>query len=201
METEVGLFSENAVRRAGLTDVFMRAGFLVRAFHVPVLLQHERLVRRAAAMIVDLHMERHAPGEVIATIREAMPGMPRFVVGSQLQFSSLEPGEARLLAEGDERPHRLADSLRRALVEGDAECLRTKPNGDGSPFEHLTPRQRDVLRWLAVGSDNLKIAAELGVGERAVKLHVTSLLKRFALDNRTELALLAWRAGFRPPND
>ncbi len=198
MSTEVGLFSENAVRRAGLTDVFMRAGFNVRAFHVPVLLQHERLVRRAAAMVVDLHMERQAAVEVLATIREAMPNVRRFVIGNHLQFAALPPGEARLLADGDESPDRIAECLHHSLVEGDDSCLQATVAG--SPLEHLTPRQRDVMRWLAVGSDNLKIAAELGVGERAVKLHVTTLLKRFALDNRTELALMAWRAGFRPPN-
>jgi DNA-binding NarL/FixJ family response regulator len=62
----------------------------------------------------------------------------------------------------------------------------------------LTPRQRDVLRWLADGLDNKAIGRRLGVGERAVKAHVTALLSEFELDNRTQLALLASRAGYRP---
>ncbi|HVG63859.1 MAG TPA: response regulator transcription factor [Hyalangium sp.] len=64
----------------------------------------------------------------------------------------------------------------------------------------LTPRQRDVLGFLATGSDNLKIAANLGISERAVKAHVSALLSRFNAENRTELAVLACRAGLRPPH-
>ena len=62
----------------------------------------------------------------------------------------------------------------------------------------LTPRQRDVLGFLSTGSDNLKIAANLGISERAVKAHVSALLSIFTAENRTELAVLACRAGLRP---
>ncbi|MBN1210924.1 MAG: response regulator transcription factor [Myxococcaceae bacterium] len=63
----------------------------------------------------------------------------------------------------------------------------------------MTPRQRDVLGHLSTGSDNLKIAAHLGISERAVKAHVSALLSLFNAENRTELAVLACRAGMRPP--
>lgn len=63
----------------------------------------------------------------------------------------------------------------------------------------LTPRQREVLGFLATGSDNLKIAAHLGISERAVKAHVSALLSLFRAENRTELAVIACRAGLRAP--
>jgi two-component system nitrate/nitrite response regulator NarL len=56
-----------------------------------------------------------------------------------------------------------------------------------------------VLGHLSTGSDNLKIAAHLGISERAVKAHVSALLSVFSAENRTELAVLACRAGVRPP--
>ena len=65
-------------------------------------------------------------------------------------------------------------------------------------WSSLTPRQREVLRWLAQGLDNKTIGRHLGVGERAVKAHVTALLAEFDLGNRTQLALLASKAGYRP---
>ncbi|MFT3693146.1 MAG: helix-turn-helix transcriptional regulator [Kofleriaceae bacterium] len=65
-------------------------------------------------------------------------------------------------------------------------------------WQRITPRQRLVMKLLAVGNDNRSIANRMGVGERAIKAHVSGLLALFGLDNRTELALLAADAGLRP---
>lgn len=65
-------------------------------------------------------------------------------------------------------------------------------------WQRITPRQRAVMKLLAVGNDNRSIATRMGVGERAIKAHVSALLALFGLDNRTELALLAADAGVRP---
>ena len=65
-------------------------------------------------------------------------------------------------------------------------------------WSRVTPRQRAVMANLAVGRDNRSIAHELGVGERAVKAHVSALLAMFGLDHRTELALMAAGAGLQP---
>lgn len=51
----------------------------------------------------------------------------------------------------------------------------------------LTPRQRDVLRLIARGHSNGSIAAHLGVGERAIELHVTVLLDRAQSPSRAGL--------------
>jgi DNA-binding NarL/FixJ family response regulator len=62
----------------------------------------------------------------------------------------------------------------------------------------LTPRQRQVLGLLGCGVENSKIALSLGISERAIKTHVSALLESFHANNRTELALIACRAGFAP---
>jgi DNA-binding NarL/FixJ family response regulator len=54
----------------------------------------------------------------------------------------------------------------------------------------LTPRERHVLACLATGADNLKIAAMLGITERTVRAHVSSLYRKLQRENRAELALL-----------
>lgn len=51
----------------------------------------------------------------------------------------------------------------------------------------LTPRQRQVLELIVAGHTNAAIALQLQVGERAVELHVTALLDRFAVANRASL--------------
>lgn len=59
----------------------------------------------------------------------------------------------------------------------------------------LTPREREVLEALARGLGNKQIAAELGVSERTVKFHVSSLFVKLGAGNRTEVVTIGARAG------
>jgi len=66
----------------------------------------------------------------------------------------------------------------------------------------LTPREREVLDALARGLGNKQIAVQLGVSERTVKFHVSSLFEKLGAGNRTEAVTIAVRAGLvemRPP--
>jgi DNA-binding NarL/FixJ family response regulator len=59
----------------------------------------------------------------------------------------------------------------------------------------LTPREHDVLEALARGLGNKQIAAQLGVSERTVKFHVSSLFGKLGAGNRTEAVTIAARTG------
>ncbi|MFI0481322.1 response regulator [Actinomadura sp. 9N215] len=59
----------------------------------------------------------------------------------------------------------------------------------------LTPRENDVVLAIARGRSNAEIAAELFMGVATVKAHVSSVLTKLDLDNRTQIALLAHDAG------
>lgn len=58
-----------------------------------------------------------------------------------------------------------------------------------------TQRQREVLSLVASGQPNKRIASELGIAERTVKLHVTALLDTLGARNRTHLVAVARQAG------
>ncbi len=55
----------------------------------------------------------------------------------------------------------------------------------------LTPRERDVLRWIGIGATNRQIGEQLYISETTVKTHVTHLLNRLNLKNRSQLAIYA----------
>jgi DNA-binding NarL/FixJ family response regulator len=59
----------------------------------------------------------------------------------------------------------------------------------------LTPRESDVLRLVAEGYANKKIAAELGISERTARTHVSNILAKLGLTSRTQAALWAARLG------
>lgn len=63
----------------------------------------------------------------------------------------------------------------------------------------LSPRERDVLRHVASGRDNLTIAAHLGISERTVKTHVSALYRKLAQENRAQLALLGAAGSYPLP--
>ena len=55
----------------------------------------------------------------------------------------------------------------------------------------LTPREKDVLRWIGIGATNRQIGEQLYISETTVKTHVTHLLNRLNLKNRSQLAIYA----------
>jgi len=67
------------------------------------------------------------------------------------------------------------------------------------PLERLTPRERDVLELIARGFPNKQIARELGLAEKTVKAHVGHVLAKLGVDDRTQAAVLAVRAGVVGP--
>jgi DNA-binding NarL/FixJ family response regulator len=62
-------------------------------------------------------------------------------------------------------------------------------------IDQLTPREREVLRLIAEGLSNKRIARELGVAEKTVKTHVGHVLAKLELSDRTQAALYAVREG------
>jgi two-component system nitrate/nitrite response regulator NarL len=57
----------------------------------------------------------------------------------------------------------------------------------------LTPREMDVLQLLALGLHNKHIAARLHVNERTIKYHVSAILSKLEVSNRTEAVTEAAR--------
>ena len=62
----------------------------------------------------------------------------------------------------------------------------------------LSQRETEVLRLLAHGSANKQIARDLGIAEKTVKTHVSSILGKLGLRSRTQAALYAGRVGLVP---
>ncbi len=87
------------------------------------------------------------------------------------------------------------------LALGAAASLRDGPAGrDGTPgrdgaMDTLTPREREVLSHLTEGRSNREIARTLGVAEKTVKAHVSAILAKLGVQDRTQAAVLAVRHG------
>jgi DNA-binding NarL/FixJ family response regulator len=76
-----------------------------------------------------------------------------------------------------------------------AELSRLGASPRGSDLDKLSDRERDVLRLIARGASNKEIAAALFVTEGTIKNHVTSILAKLEVNDRTQAALRARELG------
>ena len=82
---------------------------------------------------------------------------------------------------------RLHPNVARRLMEE----VSTHAANPRSQIPDITDREMEVLRLIANGRSNREIAAELVLSEKTVKTHVSSLLGKLELNDRTQLAIYA----------
>jgi DNA-binding NarL/FixJ family response regulator len=66
----------------------------------------------------------------------------------------------------------------------------------GEPFQPLSKREMEVLTYVTQGLSNKEIAASLGISHQTVKNHVTAILRKLGVDDRTQAAIYALRRGW-----
>ncbi len=164
-------------------------------------------VRLAATLspdvvVMDLVMPRLDGIEAIRQIQAAGSGAKVIVLTSfaddQKVFAAVRAGAAGYLLK-DVRPQELIDGIR-TVMRGEALLnpavaakLMQEFAQEARPAaaQMLTEREMDVLRLIARGRSNKEIALDLGVAEKTVKTHVSNILGKLHLADRTQAALYA----------
>jgi NarL family two-component system response regulator LiaR len=162
-------------------------------------------------VLLDLAMPRLDGVAALPRLREVAPAARVIVLTSfgedERLFAALRAGAAGFLLK-DSEPADLVRAIRTAhagqaplspavasrVVEEIAHGGERTPQAD-----ELTPREREVLNLIARGRSNKRIALELGVAEKTVKTHVSHLLAKLGLSDRTQAALYAVREGLAGP--
>jgi DNA-binding NarL/FixJ family response regulator len=116
-------------------------------------------------------------------------------------FAALRGGAAGYLLK-DVQPAELVRAIRSAHAGESplSPAIATRvveevAQGAVSAHDDLTPRELDVLTLIARGRSNKVIARELGVAEKTVKTHVSHILAKLGVSDRTQAALYAVKQG------
>jgi DNA-binding NarL/FixJ family response regulator len=162
----------------------------------------QALATKPDVILLDLKMPGVDGVEAIKRLREAGSAAKVLVVTSFTDAPSVLPairaGAAGCVAK-DVDPAALANAIRTVhaghvvLPPAIAAALSTGSTGDR--LDHLTAREREVLQQLALGRSNREIARALHLAEKTVKTHVSAILMKLDVDDRTQAALYAVRHG------
>ena len=72
----------------------------------------------------------------------------------------------------------------------------SKRKSESNLLDDLSPREKVVLYWLSQGYSNVEVAEKTVLSEKTVKNHVSHMLKKLDLRDRTQAAIMAWKLGF-----
>lgn len=86
-------------------------------------------------------------------------------------------------------------AARAAALDADAVVMAGRGPDATAIDDPLTPREVEVLPWLAEGMSNKAIARRLGISDQTVKFHVAAICGKLGAVNRTEAVRLAIRRG------
>jgi len=102
----------------------------------------------------------------------------------------------RVVAAGDAL---LSPSITRRLI---ADFARRPPSSERPPaLAELTPRELEVLRFVARGLSNSEIARQLVLGEATIKTHVARIFQKLDLHDRAQAVVIAYETGLVAPGD
>ncbi|GCD21598.1 LuxR family transcriptional regulator [Cellulomonas algicola] len=153
---------------------------------------------RPQVMLVDLQLPDGTGIDLMRAVRESQPEARAIVLTSfdddDALAAALEAGAAAYLLKSV-RGAEITDVIR-AVAAGrtllDERTVTRRKAGHEDPTENLTPSELRVLDLIGEGLSNREIAERLGVAEKTVKNHITSLLAKMGLQRRTQVA--AWVA-------
>jgi len=159
-------------------------------------------------VLMDLVMPGMDGVEATRKVKNVSPRTQIIILTSFHQdeyiFPALQAGAISFLLK-DVKSSELLEAIRRA-ARGEAtlhpriaarviKTFRSLDPEEATPFTTLTEREMEVLKLIAKGSSNEKIAEQLVISVGTVKGHVSNILSKLHLVDRTQAAAYAWQEG------
>jgi DNA-binding NarL/FixJ family response regulator len=201
----VVLVDDHAVVRSGLAQLLGGAEDIEVVGQAGDGLEAVQLVRSARpdVVVMDLQMPRMDGVEATKVILQEDPSVEIVVLTSFSDsariVAALDAGAVGYLLK-DADPDDVLEGVR-AVSRGESpihpkvarQLLSARSEGAPGSSVQLTPREAEVLALVRAGLANKQISRRLGISERTVKAHLTSVFQRIGVVDRTQAALWAER--------
>ena len=182
--------------------LFRASGLLVQPFSSAADFLVQRSPNAAGCVVADLEM----PGMNGIELQEALANSDNplpivFLTGRgdiPTSVKAMRHGAEDFLTKRSPKVELLAAVKRALQRDARDRKVRLRRRELSARFETLTPRECEVLSHVLRGQLNKQIAADLGIDERSVKRHRTSLMGKLQVQSVAELAQLAVQAGVQP---
>ena len=161
-------------------------------------------------VLMDLNMPETDGITATKGIRMHSPHTQVIVLTSHLEdsmiFPAIKAGALSYLLK-TAKPEEVIEAIRAAarrevrLHPKIAQRLMNEVSGQRPSIDALTARELEVLKAIAQGKDNASIALEMNLSEKTVKTHVSNILSKLYVQDRTQAAIFALRQGIVPLED
>ncbi len=184
----------------GSTERLLRtAGFTVRTFGSAEEFLESPPPEGPACLVLDVHMPGQSGLDLQRELGDSGVRIPIIFVTGQgdipMTVRAMKAGAVEFLT----KPYRRDDLLAavRAAIERDRTSRQARYEADAMRrrYEHLTPREREVMALVIAGLLNKQIAGELETSERTIKFHRAHLMQKMKAGSVAELVAMAVQLG------
>lgn len=155
-------------------------------------------------ILMDLVMDKMDGIAATKEIKQKFPNVKVIVLTSYIEqdkvFPVIEAGAFSYLLKTS-RANEIAQAIREAMkgnstIEGKvASMMMNRMQKEHLKHEDLTPRELEVLILIGKGLNNKEIGERLFIGIKTVKTHVSNILSKLAVEDRTQAAIYANKHG------
>ncbi|HPI97643.1 MAG TPA: response regulator transcription factor [Synergistales bacterium] len=158
-------------------------------------------------LLLDVHMPVMGGAEMVRILREKGMDMKYIAItafddeGHIAELSEAGVNGYILKASGFDQVQAAIRSVGKGFPYVDPAIAQKllspmkKNKGEEDLLERLSIREKEALYWLAQGFNNQEIAEKMILSDKTVKNHLSHLMKKLNIQDRTQAAIIAWKTG------
>ena len=201
-EPTVFVIDDDPSARRGLARLVWAAGMKVESFSsAREFLESERY-DGPGCIVLDVRMPEMTGPELQSELLKAEYSLPIIFLSAHADVETtaeaMKQGAVDFLTKPVDRDD-LLEAIRLSLAK-DAEnrARRAELSAINKRVDSLTPREYEVMTYVASGMLNKQIAAELGISDETVKIHRGRVMQKLGIVSVAELVRLSEKAGIEP---
>jgi two-component system CheB/CheR fusion protein len=202
---KVFIVDDEYFARSHIQMVLEEAGFSVDSFETCESFLEAYRPHLNACLVLDIHLPGMGGLELLRRTNAEHHLLPTIIVSGSSAISDAVQAMKAGALDFIEKPAArdvLVTSVRRALRRSaDANAFRTSRKAALDHMANLTPRQREIMRMVLAGHPSKNIAADLGISQRTVENHRSSIMHKMGAKSVPILSSMTLAAVWRPGDE